>query len=222
MTDQTASLRDRIRQAVCEAEGFAWDDMLEPDEYGEVADAVIAVLPTFVLRSDEQPPTDRDDVRDRIADALAAADGWTWVDGFDKTKSPSYQRYLAQADALLTALPDVAALPENAGRAAVLREAITRISDPAERTAARVGLGLGYESALGVLERMLAETPADPAAADERAMQVLSNEGAQCGDWGRCGDQPGDRTCPDCERCRRRYVTALRAAGWGPLGGEAR
>ena len=44
---QTDSLRDRIRRAVCEAEGFAWDtDMLEPDEYGEVADAVMAVLPT--------------------------------------------------------------------------------------------------------------------------------------------------------------------------------
>ncbi|MDX3183546.1 hypothetical protein PV334_20070 [Streptomyces sp. ME02-7008A-1] len=42
-----AALRDRIRRAVCEAEGFAWDtDMLEPDEYGEVADAVMAVLPT--------------------------------------------------------------------------------------------------------------------------------------------------------------------------------
>ena len=43
--DQTA-LRDRIRRAICEAEGFGWDtDMLEPDEYGEVADAVLAVLP---------------------------------------------------------------------------------------------------------------------------------------------------------------------------------
>ncbi|MFF3300942.1 hypothetical protein [Streptomyces sp. NPDC002908] len=41
-----ATVRDRIRRAVCEAEGFAWDtDMLEPDEYGEVADAVLAVLP---------------------------------------------------------------------------------------------------------------------------------------------------------------------------------
>ncbi|GAA4823938.1 hypothetical protein [Streptomyces ziwulingensis] len=45
--DQT-TLRDRIRRAVCEAEGFMWStdtDMLEPDEYGEVADAVLAVLP---------------------------------------------------------------------------------------------------------------------------------------------------------------------------------
>jgi hypothetical protein len=43
-----AALRDAIRRAVCEAEGFgyAWGtDMLEPDEYGEVADAVLAVLP---------------------------------------------------------------------------------------------------------------------------------------------------------------------------------
>lgn len=41
-----AALRDRIRRAVCEAEGFAWDtDMLESDEYGEAADAVLAELP---------------------------------------------------------------------------------------------------------------------------------------------------------------------------------
>lgn len=51
MTDTTdhpsrrAGLRDELRRAVCEAEGFAWDsDMLEPDEYGDHADAVLAVL----------------------------------------------------------------------------------------------------------------------------------------------------------------------------------
>ncbi|MET7924769.1 hypothetical protein ABZT43_12385 [Streptomyces sp. NPDC005349] len=48
---------------------------------------------------------------------------------------------------------------------------------------------------------------------DDHAIQTLSNEGAQCGN---CGDEPGDRNCPDCETCRRRYVTALRAAGWAP------
>jgi hypothetical protein len=48
---------------------------------------------------------------------------------------------------------------------------------------------------------------------DDLAVQVLSNEGAQCGV---CGDQPGDRTCPACEGCRLRYVAALRAAGWAP------
>jgi hypothetical protein len=50
---------------------------------------------------------------------------------------------------------------------------------------------------------------------DNQAIQILSNEGAQCGV---CGDQPGDRICPDCERCRRWYVAALRKAGWAPTG----
>lgn len=48
---------------------------------------------------------------------------------------------------------------------------------------------------------------------DDIAIQVLSNEGAQCGT---CGDEPGDRNCPDCEKCRARYVAALRAVGWTP------
>lgn len=48
---------------------------------------------------------------------------------------------------------------------------------------------------------------------DNQAMQALSNAGAQCGN---CGDEPGDRNCPDCERCYERYVATLRAAGWAP------
>lgn len=44
-------LRDRIRRAICEASGFEWDDDgLEPDEYGEHADAVLAVLPAEARR----------------------------------------------------------------------------------------------------------------------------------------------------------------------------
>ncbi|MYR30666.1 MULTISPECIES: hypothetical protein [unclassified Streptomyces] len=40
------TLRDRVRQAICEASGFEWDpDWQEVDEYGEVADAVLAILP---------------------------------------------------------------------------------------------------------------------------------------------------------------------------------
>jgi hypothetical protein len=45
--DPTA-LRDRIRRVLCERDGQAalWGtDMLEPDEYGETADAVLSVLP---------------------------------------------------------------------------------------------------------------------------------------------------------------------------------
>lgn len=59
MTDQTptadrAALRDRIRRALCEADGkgFMWDtDMLEPDEYGDHADMVLAVLPETADRA---------------------------------------------------------------------------------------------------------------------------------------------------------------------------
>ncbi|GHG15349.1 hypothetical protein ACFFSH_39350 [Streptomyces filamentosus] len=43
--DTEPTLRDRLRRAICEAEGFTWDtDMLEPDEYGDHADAVLQVL----------------------------------------------------------------------------------------------------------------------------------------------------------------------------------
>ncbi|WP_405699129.1 hypothetical protein OG209_05395 [Streptomyces sp. NBC_01383] len=52
ITPADTGLRDRIRRAICEADGFGWDtDMLEPDEYGEQADAVLAVLPAPVDRA---------------------------------------------------------------------------------------------------------------------------------------------------------------------------
>lgn len=67
-----AALRDRIRRAVCEAEGFAWDtDMLEPDEYGDVADAVLAVLPAPADRAAEEH-------RLALSMALGLGTGATW------------------------------------------------------------------------------------------------------------------------------------------------
>ena len=73
-------LRDRIRRAICEASGFAWDpDMQELDEYGEHADAVLAVLPA---------DTGRAAVLREAADAVWAmdyeADGKDY--GFDSIK----------------------------------------------------------------------------------------------------------------------------------------
>ncbi|MEU5322924.1 hypothetical protein AB0G67_40170 [Streptomyces sp. NPDC021056] len=53
-----------------------------------------------------------------------------------------------------------------------------------------------------------------PSPEDNAAMQALSEAGAMCGD---CGDEPGDRKCPNCERCLRWYVAALRTAGWAPV-----
>jgi hypothetical protein len=52
-TDHTA-LRDRIRRVLCERDGQAalWGtDMLEPDEYGADADAVLSALPASVDRA---------------------------------------------------------------------------------------------------------------------------------------------------------------------------
>ncbi|WP_045563013.1 hypothetical protein [Streptomyces sp. FxanaA7] len=87
MTDTTepsrrAGLRNELRRAVCEAEGFAWDsDMLEPDEYGDHADAVLAVLyrewPWLRAEAEDAAPAvvpsaDRAALRDRIAEELAA------------------------------------------------------------------------------------------------------------------------------------------------------
>ncbi|WP_098892247.1 hypothetical protein [Streptomyces sp. or3] len=53
-----AATRDRIRRAICEASGFTWlpDELMEPDEYGEHADAVLAVLDGEAAAG-AQPPT---------------------------------------------------------------------------------------------------------------------------------------------------------------------
>ncbi|MFD4795972.1 hypothetical protein [Streptomyces anulatus] len=53
-----AATRDRIRRAICEASGFTWlpDELVEPDEYGEHADAVLAVLADRAAAG-VQPPT---------------------------------------------------------------------------------------------------------------------------------------------------------------------
>ena len=72
----------------------------------------------------------------------------------------------------------------------------------------------GDACALCGKSRKAAPASAEQASAtDDTAMQALSDAGAQCGD---CGDQPGDRICPDCERCYGWYVAALRKAGWAP------
>ncbi|MDR3082430.1 MAG: hypothetical protein LBV60_16140 [Streptomyces sp.] len=124
MTDQP-SLRDRIRRAICEASGFEWDpDWLEADEYGEQADAVLAVLPAPADRAAVPPSCD------------CEAEVHMGV-GFYHHPWCATQR--------------------SADRAAVLREAIVRVEDPAERAKSSVGGGLGWEAARDVLSRMADE-----------------------------------------------------------------
>ncbi|MFI8301529.1 hypothetical protein ACIGCZ_37105 [Streptomyces nigra] len=84
-TPSRTDLRDRIRRAICKAEGFAWDsDTLEPDEYGEVADAVLAVLP---------PPADRAAIR--AAALREAADRYATL----TDQNEAYDREQGQLDA---------------------------------------------------------------------------------------------------------------------------
>jgi hypothetical protein len=69
-----AGLREALRRATCEAEGFAWEsDMLEPDEYGDHADAVLAVLyrewPWLRAEADEDEELTAQEARD-LADEL--------------------------------------------------------------------------------------------------------------------------------------------------------
>ncbi|MFD5566610.1 hypothetical protein [Streptomyces cadmiisoli] len=55
--------------------------------------------------------TDPTDLRDRIADVLAAADGWQWVTDRDKARSSTYRSYQSRADAVLKVLPSAAPTP---------------------------------------------------------------------------------------------------------------
>lgn len=99
-------------------------DMLRNGILWQAAPGAGAMLDELLRRAAVQPPpTDRGGLRDRIANALADADGWVWAKGYDKTQSPTYQEFLRQADAVL------AVLPAGADRAAVLREAADFMRD---------------------------------------------------------------------------------------------
>jgi len=82
--DTGPTLRDRLRRAICEAEGFTWDtDMLEPDEYGDHADAVLQVLgEPLPERKEFADPTTADDptpLRWGLGDVLHGDDETTTV-----------------------------------------------------------------------------------------------------------------------------------------------
>lgn len=78
----------------------------------ELAGQIRSTLAAAVV---SPPATNQAEVRDRIADVLAAADGWRWAPGF-KAESPTWQSYQDRADAVLAVLP-------GDNRATVLREA---------------------------------------------------------------------------------------------------
>jgi hypothetical protein len=102
-----AGLRDALRRAACEAEGFAWDsDMLEPDEYGDHADAVLAVLyrewPWLRAEAEDAGvlPTDRAGLREQIAGAVDRVFE-AWQQGLGETRPQD-----AVTDEVLAVLPE--------------------------------------------------------------------------------------------------------------------
>jgi len=79
------ALRDRLRRAICEASGFAWDsDMLEPDEYGDHADAVLQILGEPLPEGKDFAPAVGAAPTTPDTDAQAHPPRVTWrVEGYD-------------------------------------------------------------------------------------------------------------------------------------------
>jgi hypothetical protein len=169
------NLRDRIRRAICEAEGFAWDtDMLEPDEYGEVADAVLAVLPAGATA----------DIRKLVKRLVAHAKGFQ--DVLDEGDSGAWGRTVgADIEELRAAVVD---RPAPADRAAVadvaaaivaaLQERAGELSDLAEEQM-RPSLeerAQEWREAASVARRMVDEAQQAPPAVDRRDVQAVLTE----------------------------------------------
>jgi hypothetical protein len=126
-----AGLRDELRRAVCEAEGFVWDsDMLEPDEYGDHADTVLAVLY-------REWPWLRAEAEDAASAVVPAADRAALKTRIAAAVQPPLMDTLPKPIAAVRAdeVADVvlAVLPAPADRAAVLRETADRLVEEIQR-----------------------------------------------------------------------------------------
>lgn len=161
MTTPADNLRDRIRRAICEASGFTWlpDELMEPDEYGEHADAVLAVLRDPLARQVLGTPT--------TDPAPAPADEDTiGLCGYcGEPREGHHHGYVSTAAALAAAphriTTSASAPAAPADRAAVFREAYEIAHAEGMRlNALESEIGVGpYRGALGVahLLRRLAD-----------------------------------------------------------------
>ncbi|MER6601140.1 hypothetical protein [Streptomyces parvus] len=124
-----AATRDRIRQAICEASGFTWlpDELMEPDEYGEHADAVLAVLADDAAAG-VQPPTTTAD--------RAAALGMTPTEYRQHSHTTAVQQIQAAAQGLFagTAIRVADALKEPATPPAASAAPEERAARPTRHT----------------------------------------------------------------------------------------
>lgn len=121
-TTQTA-LRDRIRRAICEASGFEFDDDgIEPDEYGEHADAVLGVLP---------PPADR--AADRAAAPVKQRADCTELEWAEQERARFERLYTREYSRADTAVRDAEIYQQRLER---LGEGYTRERKRADRAEA--------------------------------------------------------------------------------------
>ncbi|MFE4857307.1 MazG-like family protein [Streptomyces sp. NPDC056670] len=205
MTDQP-TLRDRIRRAICEASGFTWlpDELMEPDEYGDHADAVLAVLPAPVGRAAASA------VLWPAAEHHAVAE-WICCDPVD----PGHELCSQAAGALrmlktllvddpeaykaAPLLDEVMRLAAPVDRAVVLREA----ADEAESVAESLRAHLEFERSTGALDVMTElRRMADEAQQPEEAWPS-----SRSGGW-RSANRVTASGCPPGPSRRRRKPSA--------------
>jgi hypothetical protein len=162
-TDPTAALA-RIRQMA-----DYWEQNLpEVIRTPAVVSALRAAMEPAAASAVVSPQTDRAGLRDRIAEALAVADGWEYADGlgFRDMGDAFRERYLAFADAVLALLPPPA---DQAAETAELRAEV-------EQWRAT----FGRDALPGALRR-LERAEADRAAVLEETATALEAQTCTCG-----------------------------------------
>lgn len=112
-TDPTAaSVEERVARHLAAKDwlvepGNAWARRGKKfrEDYLALAREVIALVQPPAVSVPPPPPATRATLRDRIADVLAATDGWRWATDFDKARSSAYRGYQTRAAAVLGVLP---------------------------------------------------------------------------------------------------------------------
>lgn len=196
-----AGLRDQLRRAVCEAEGFTWDsDMLEPDEYGDHADTVLAVLyrewPWLRAEAEDAAPADRAAVLREAAETL-----------WNHPRASAIDSDFRGASDVLRRMADETQQPET-GRSDVGTEFVHQTDQPDE-----AGLAAFETDLAGAQQQADTETRGALAVTEAEAERLATladcpnsrNGALHCDHY-----QQGDGPCCDCQR-----------PNWCPEGGVA-
>jgi hypothetical protein len=162
-------------------------------------------------------PADQTALRDRIADTLAATDGWRWVSDSDKARSSTYRGYQTRADAVLAVLPETARLHDQIltlqaelasvrdllrtenerANSAIDRETTGEEAEEEQRLALSQALGLGTGAPWDAIRERAAELPAPDSQTAE--MERLRKEHAT---WRKLGQRNLERAHEENARLR--------------------